>query len=163
MQHPGGRLTHHHNNPEATELAYRGGWFHTGDLASRDEHGYYTYRGRKKESMRRRGENISAREIENVVNRHPAVAESAGHAVASELGEDDVKLVVVLRPGHEAMPEELIEFCRGRMADYAIPGFVEFREALPKTGTHRVQYALLKAEEITPNTWRRPDASAPRR
>ncbi len=163
MQHPGGRLTHYHNNPEATELAYRGGWFHTGDLASSDERGYYTYRGRKKESMRRRGENISAWEIENVVNSHPAVAESAAHAVASELGEDDVKLVVVLRPGYEATPEELIEFCSGRMADYAIPGYVEFRETLPKTGTHRVQYALLKAEGVTPGTWRRPDASAARR
>ena len=163
MQHPGGRLTHYHNDPEATEAAYRGGWFHTGDLASRDERGLFTYRGRKKESMRRRGENISAWEIENVVNLHPKVAESAAHAVASELGEDDVKLVVVPRPGCEIDFAELIEFCRGRMADYAIPGYIELRNALPKTGTHRVQYAQLKAEGLTPNTWRRPDATAPRR
>lgn len=155
MRHPGGRLTHYHGNPAATELAYRGGWFHTGDLAVMDEEGRFTYAGRKKESMRRRGENISAWEIENVVNRHEAVAESAAHAVPSELGEDDVKLVVVLKPGASVTPEELIDFCTGRMADYAIPAYVEFRDELPKTGTHRIRYAELKEQGVTPTTWRR--------
>ena len=156
MRHPRGRLTHYHNDAEATETAYRGGWFHTGDLAVMDERGIFTYAGRKKESIRRRGENISAWEIENVVNRHPAVAESAAHAVASELGEDEVKLVVVLRPGASMTPDELIAHCEGNMADYAIPAYLDFREALPKTGTHRVQYAVLKDEGITPTTWCRP-------
>jgi carnitine-CoA ligase len=155
MRHPRGRLTHYHNRPDATEEAYRGGWFHTGDLARVDEDGFYFYVGRKKESIRRRGENISAWEIESAVNRHPAVQESAAHAVASELGEDEVKLVVVPRPGAELTPQELIEFCEGHVADYAIPAYIEFRDALPKTGTHRVQYAALKAEGITPATWER--------
>jgi crotonobetaine/carnitine-CoA ligase len=151
-----GRLTHYHNRPDATEEAYRGGWFHTGDLARIDEEGFYYYLGRKKESIRRRGENISAWEIETAVNRHPAVQESAAHAVTSELGEDEVKLVVVRRPGAELTPEDLIEFCEGKVADYAIPSYIEFRDALPKTGTHRIQYAALKAEGITPATWERP-------
>jgi crotonobetaine/carnitine-CoA ligase len=156
LRDPRGRLTHYHNRPDATEEAYRGGWFHTGDLARVDEDGFYYYAGRKKESIRRRGENISAWEIESAVNRHPAVQESAAHAVTSELGEDDVKLVVVRRPGAELTPEELIEFCEGKVADYAIPAYIEFRDALPKTGTHRVQYAALRAEGVTPATWERP-------
>ena len=156
MRHPAGRLTHYHNRPDATEEAYRGGWFHTGDLAHHDEEGFFYYDGRKKESMRRRGENISAWEIESVVNRHPAVQESAAHAVISNLGEDEVKLVVVSRPGADLTPGELIEFCQGQMADYAIPAYVEFRDSLPKTETHRIQYAALKAEGITPSTWQRP-------
>jgi crotonobetaine/carnitine-CoA ligase len=155
MRHPRGRLTHYHNRPDATEEAYRGGWFHTGDLARIDD-GFYYYLGRKKESIRRRGENISAWEIETAVNRHPAVQESAAHAVASELGEDEVKLVVVRRPGVELGPEDLIEFCKAHVAEYAIPAYIEFRDALPKTGTHRIQYAALKAEGITPATWQRP-------
>lgn len=162
MRHPGGRLTHYHNNPAATDEAYRGGWFHTGDLARVDERGYFYYEGRKKESMRRRGENISAWEIENVLNQHPAVQECAAHAVRSELGEDDVKVAVVLRPGADVEPEELIAFCRGKMAEHAVPGYVEFRDSLPKTGTHRIQYALLKEQGITPTTWRRPTASSRR-
>jgi crotonobetaine/carnitine-CoA ligase len=156
LRDPRGRLTHYHNRPDATDEAYRDGWFHTGDLARIDEEGFYYYLGRKKESIRRRGENISAWEIETAVNRHPAVQESAAHAVTSELGEDEVKLVVVRRPGAELTPEDLIEFCEGRVAHYAIPSYIEFRDALPKTGTHRIQYAALKAEGITPATWERP-------
>jgi crotonobetaine/carnitine-CoA ligase len=162
MRHPEGRITHYHKNPAATEAAYAGGWFHTGDLASVDEDGRYFYRGRLKESMRRRGENISAWEIENVVNTHPGVVESAAHAVSSELGEDDVKLVVVPRPGARLTPQELVDYCDGRMAAYAVPSYVEFRDALPKTGTQRVQYAALKAEGITAATWTRPEASKTR-
>jgi crotonobetaine/carnitine-CoA ligase len=156
MRHPGGRLTHYHNNPQATDEAYRGGWFHTGDLAYVDDDGFFYYAGRKKESMRRKGENISAWEIENAVNQHPAVQECAAHAVASPLGEDEVKLVVVRKPGERVTPQELVDFCTGRMADYAIPSYVEFRESLPKTATHRVEYAALKGEGITPSTWERP-------
>jgi crotonobetaine/carnitine-CoA ligase len=156
MRHPGGRLTHYHEDPEATDEAFRDGWFHTGDLARVDGEGWFYYAGRKKASMRRKGENISAWEIENVLNTHPAVEESAAHAVTSPLGEDDVKVAVVLCPGAHVEPGELIEFCRGKMADYAIPGYVEFRDALPKTGTLRIQYAALNAEGITPGTWERP-------
>jgi crotonobetaine/carnitine-CoA ligase len=156
MRHPLGQITHYHNMPAETAQAYRGGWFHTGDLAIVDDEGRFTYAGRKKESMRRRGENISAWEIESVVNRHPGVLECAAHAVPSELGEDDVKLVVVLQPDTRLTPEEIIEFCDGQMAAYAVPAFIEFCAALPKTGTHRVRYEVLKANGITPETWARP-------
>ena len=158
MRHPNGRLTHYHKQPEATEKAFRNGWFHTGDLAIVDRSGSFTYAGRLKESMRRRGENISAWEIESVVNRHPGVLECAAHAVESPLGEDDVKLVVVLQDGISLDPEQIVEFCEGKMAPYAVPTYVEFRAQLPKTGTQRIQYAVLKAEGITPTTWSRLDA-----
>jgi carnitine-CoA ligase len=153
FRHPGGRMTHYQNLPEATEDAYRGGWFHSGDLASYDPEGFFYYRGRKKESMRRLGENISAWEIESVLNAHPAVRESAAHAVPSELGEDEVKACIVRQPSTTLTAEELLDFCQGRLAYYAIPRYVEFVDELPKTETQRNQYGVLRARGITPGTW----------
>lgn len=99
FRHPQGQLTHYHKVPEATKEAYRSGWFHSGDLAVMDGEGFYYHKGRKKESIRRRGENISAWEIESVINQHPAVRESAAYGLPSELGEHEVKVEVVLKPG----------------------------------------------------------------
>jgi carnitine-CoA ligase len=158
FRHPAGPTTYYENLPEATERAYRGGWFHSGDLAEYDEDGFFYYRGRKKESIRRLGENISAWEVETVVNSHPAVLESAAHAVTSELGEDEVKIAVVAQPGEQPKPEEILDYCRGKMARYAIPRYVEFVPSLPKTETHRVQYAALKERGITPGTWDREES-----
>ncbi len=140
FRHPKGQLTYYE---------------HSGDLAECDEDGFFHYRGRKTESMRRLGENISAWEIETVANQHPAVLESAAHAVRSELGEDEVKLVVVPRPGERPTPEEILDFCRGRTARYAIPRYVEFVEELPKGETQRIQYGVLKQRGVTPGTWDR--------
>jgi carnitine-CoA ligase len=140
---------------DATNEAWRNDWFHSGDLAWIDEEGDFFYAGRKKASMRRRGENISAWEIESVVSQHPAVLESAAHAVPSELSEDEIKLVVILKPGQAVTPEEILDFCQGKMAYYAIPRYVEFRGSLPKTGTHRIEYSVLKQEGITLRTWDR--------
>jgi crotonobetaine/carnitine-CoA ligase len=148
FRHPKGQLSHYHKLPDATAEAYRGGWFHSGDLAKTDAEGFYYFCGRKKASIRRRGENISAWEIESVVNQHPAVLESAAYAVPSELGEDEVKIAVVLKPGAKLRPAELIEFCRKGMAYYAVPRYIEFVDELPKTGTQRIQYAALKARGI---------------
>jgi crotonobetaine/carnitine-CoA ligase len=155
FRHPRGRLTHYHKLPEATEQANRGGWFHSGDLAEVDADGWFYYKGRKKESMRVLGENISAWEIETVLNGHPAILDSAAHAVASPLGEDEVKVCVILRPGEKLDPAELIAHCAGQMAKYAIPRYVEFVDELPKTATERNQYAVLKARGLTPGTWDR--------
>jgi crotonobetaine/carnitine-CoA ligase len=155
FRHPAGPTTYYENLPEATEQAYRRGWFHSGDLAEYDEDGFFYYRGRKKESIRRLGENISAWEVETVVNSHPRVLESAAHAVTSELGEDEVKIAVVAQPGEQPKPEEILDYCRDKMARYAIPRYVEFVASLPKTETHRIQYAALKARGITPGTWDR--------
>jgi crotonobetaine/carnitine-CoA ligase len=157
FRHPKGQLSHYHKLPDATADAYRGGWFHSGDLARTDEDGFYYFCGRKKASIRRRGENISAWEIETVVNQHPAVIESAAYAVPSELGEDEVKVAVVLKSGAALPPAELIQFCKERMAYYAVPRYIEFMDELPKTGTHRIQYAALKARGIA-GAWDREQA-----
>lgn len=158
FRHPAGQLTEYNNLPEATADAYRGGWFHSGDLASVDDDGWFWFKGRKKESIRRLGENISAWEIENVVNSHPAVTESAAHAVRSELGEDEVKVVVIVAPGQGLGPEDVVDFCAGRMAHYAVPRYVELVDEIPKTATQRVRYAELKAAGVTAATWDRVEA-----
>jgi crotonobetaine/carnitine-CoA ligase len=155
FRHPLGQTTHYHKLPEATATAYRGGWFHSGDLGVVDDDGWWYYKGRKKESMRRLGENISAWEIETVINQHPDVLECGAHAVKSELGEDEVKVAIVTQPGATPTPESVLDFCTGKMAHYAIPRYVEFVDALPKTETHRIQYAALKTRGITPETWDR--------
>jgi len=152
---PGGASSYYNNRPDDTKVAWRGGWFHTGDLAVEDSDGFFFYRGRKKESIRRLGENISAWEIETVVAQHPDVLECAAHAVPSELGEDEVKLCVIPRPGAQLDPAALVGFCENRMAKYAIPRFVEVMDALPKTPSQRVQYAALRKRGVTSDTWDR--------
>jgi len=159
FRHPLGQLTYYNNQPEATERAYRGGWFHSGDLGVREEDGYIVYRGRKTESMRRLGENISAWEIETALNAHPGVLECAAHAVPSPLGEDEVKVCVVRRPGADLASEELIEYAREVLARHAVPRYVEFLDELPKTPSQRSQYGALKARGITAETF---DAEASR-
>jgi crotonobetaine/carnitine-CoA ligase len=153
FRHPAGRLTYYHKLPDATEHAYRDGWFHSGDLASVDENGYFYYKGRKKESMRRLGENVSAWEIETVLNCHPEVVDTAAHPVPSDLGEDEIKVCVILWAGSTLSHSDVHEYCRANMARYAIPRYVEFVKELPKTATERNQYAILRARGITKDTW----------
>jgi crotonobetaine/carnitine-CoA ligase len=159
FQHERGQLTKYHNDPEATDRAYRSGWFHSGDLAETDSDGFFYYRGRKKESMRRRGENISAWEIEAVLNLHPDIQEAAAFAVPSDIEEDEVMVVVMLQPGAVLEPGDLLRYCEGRMAHYAIPRYVEFLEELPKTPTQKIEYASLRRRGIAESTWDREKAN----
>jgi len=148
-------MSGYYNMPEETLNSFSNLWFHTGDLGYLDEDGFLYFVGRKKESIRRRGENISAFEVECVVNQHQSVLESAAIPVPSELGEDDLKIVVVLKQGEIVAPEELLAFCEKRMAYYMVPRFVEFRDDLPKTPTQRVEKYKLQAEGHRPGTWDR--------
>lgn len=148
-------MSGYYNMPEVTLQSFRNLWFHTGDLGYMDEDGYLYFVGRKKEAIRRRGENISAFEVEQIVNQHPSVLESAAIAVPSEWSEDDVKIVVVLREGEQLEPEELIRFCESRMAYFMVPRYVEFRRELPKTPTQRVEKYKLQVEGNGPDTWDR--------
>lgn len=148
-------MTGYYKMPDKTAEVCRNLWFHTGDYAFRDEEGYFHFVDRKKDAIRRKGENISSYEVEKVVNMHPAVLESAVVAAPSELGEDEVKIVVVLKSGEKLSPEELIAFCDQNMAFYMVPRYVEFRDRLPKTPTERVEKYKLKVEGITPGTWDR--------
>lgn len=124
--------------PEATAEAMRGGWFHTGDMATMDEHGYALIVDRKKDIIVSGGENISSLEVEKAMLAQPAVYEIAVIPVPHPTWGEAPKALVVLKPGAQATEEELLEFCRGRLAHYKCPRSVEFLEALPKTGTGKI-------------------------
>jgi crotonobetaine/carnitine-CoA ligase len=152
---PAARRVTYLKNEEASDAKIRNGWFHTGDLAWRDAEGFFYFADRKSDSIRRRGENISSFEIEKIVNQHPAVLESAAFGVPSELSEDDVMVAVVRRPGAALTAEELVAFCAERMARFMVPRYIDFREEIPKTETHRVQKTVLKRAGVTSTTWDR--------
>jgi crotonobetaine/carnitine-CoA ligase len=143
--------------PDKTVEAWRNFWFHTGDAGRYDAEGYYYFVDRLKDCIRRRGENISSYEVEQVLNEHEAVAESAAVAVKSDIagGEDEVKACIVLRPGQHITPEALLDFCQQRMPYFAVPRYVEFVDALPKTPTAKIQKHKLREADITPATWDR--------
>lgn len=142
---PFAMLTAYYNSPEATVDAFRNLWFHTGDNARADEDGYLYFVDRKKDAIRRRGENISSSEVEAILNRHPAVLECAVIAAPSELGEDEVKAVIVLRDGAEATPEALWAFSEEHMPGFWVPRFIELRAEMPKTPSQKVQKYILRS------------------
>ena len=148
-------MSGYYKMPEETLQVFRNLWFHTGDLGYVDQDGYLYFVGRKKEAIRRRGENISAFEVEQIVNQHPGVLESAAIAVPSELSEDDLKIVIVLKDGAQVEPAELIAFCEKKMAYFMVPRYLEFRPSLPKTPTERVEKYKLQLEGNSPATWDR--------
>lgn len=133
-------------DPERSKEAIRNGWFYTGDYAYRDEEGYFFFIDRKKDIIRRRGENISAREVEGVINEDKRVLEAAVIAVPSELGEDEVMACIVLKPGCSMSPPEVIDWCEARLATFKVPRFVQFRKDLPKTATQRTRKSILREE-----------------
>lgn len=159
-------FTGYYNNPRATMENFRNLWYHTGDRAYRDEEGYFYFVERMKDSIRRRGENISAFEIERTINNHPAVLESAAFAVPSEMEEDEVKVAVVVRSGDELAHEELAAFCEERMPAFMVPRFVEFVEELPRTPTGKVEKHELRNrgdKGRTSRTWDRVPTRSQRR
>jgi crotonobetaine/carnitine-CoA ligase len=143
----------YYGQPEATIQSRRNLWFHTGDLVRRDEGGWIYYVGRRSDSVRRRGENISAFEVEEVVKLHPRVLDAAAFGVPSELTEEDVMVAVVPRPGTILDPVDLIAFCRERMARHMVPRYVDLVDELPRTPTEKVEKAVLRERGVTPTTW----------
>ena len=141
--------------PQATLDSRRDLWFHTGDLARRDKDGYFYFVGRRTDSIRRRGENISAFEVEEVVKLHPSVVDAAAFGVPSELTEDDVMVAVVARPGEMVDPADLIEFCTSRMGRHMVPRYIDIVDTLPRTPTEKVEKAQLRERGITATTWDR--------
>lgn len=145
-------------NPEATASAWRNGWFHTGDGFWVDEDGTYFFVDRMKDSIRRRGENISSFEVEAEISAHPSVQEVAVVPVPSALTEDDVLCVVAPVPGTTIDPAELLEFLKPRMPHFMLPRYVRIVDELPKTATQKVQKNLLRKEGVTADTWDRETA-----
>jgi crotonobetaine/carnitine-CoA ligase len=144
-----GTMIGYFKDPERTAETKRDGWIYSGDIGYQDEEGYFFFVGRKKEVIRRRGELISPTEIESVINRHPSVQESAAIGVISELGlgEEEVKVYVRLKSDERATPQEILTWCKGRLAEFKIPRYLEFRVDFPRSAIGRIQKSVLKKEE----------------
>ena len=152
---PWGMNSGYYKNPSATAAAWRNGWFHTGDAFRKDAEGYYYFVDRKKDAIRRRGENISSFEVEADVLAHPAVREVAAIGVPNEMSEEDVLVVVAPVDGHLIDPAALLDFLRPRMAHFMIPRYVRVMPELPKTATSKVMKHELRQQGVTADTWDR--------
>lgn len=152
-----GMFSGYWRKPEATAQAWRNLWHHTGDYGRLDADRYLSFVDRKKDSLRRRGENIASLELERAILRHPDIAAVAVHAVPSELSEDDIKACLVAtgapeKPA-ELQPDEIFEFFKATLPYYAIPRYVELLDELPANVMGRVQKFKLVERGITDNTW----------
>lgn len=153
-RHPHLWMSEYHNKPEQTANAWRDGWLHLDDYGELDKDGWLAFRGRGLDWVRRRGENISAIEIEDTCDQHPDVAKSAVVAVPSELTEEEVKLVVEWRPGSEPDPDGLVRWLGERLAAYKLPAFVETVESIPRTATGKI--AKYRLDRSPSGQWARP-------
>lgn len=145
-------------DPEATAAAWRNGWFHTGDLMRRDEEGCFFFIDRKKDAIRRRGENMSSLEIEIEVNAHPDVREVAAYGIDLPGGEQEVMVAVAPVSGTTLDAQALIEWLIPRMTHFMVPRYVRIEVELPKTPTNKIMKTGLRAEGVTPNTFDRESA-----
>ncbi|MHA6620957.1 ATP-dependent acyl-CoA ligase [Pseudonocardia sp. DLS-67] len=152
--------TGYFENPAATAAAYRDLWFHTGDRVVREPDGWLRFLDRLTDSIRRRGENISSLDVEQVLAAHPAVAAVAVYAVPSELSEDEVMAAVVPRDGGPVDPAELTSWCAPRLAAFAIPRYVDVLAELPLTENGKVRKAVLRERGVTERTWDRTPPAA---
>jgi carnitine-CoA ligase len=143
------------NRPADTLRIMRNMWLHTGDIGKFDKNGYFYFVDRKKDYLRRRGENISSFEVETGLRAHPDIADVAVHAVFSESGEDDVKATIVLKEGVRVTEEEICLWAIERLPYFTIPRYFEFRPDLPRNPVGRVLKYELRAEGCTPATWDR--------
>jgi fatty-acyl-CoA synthase len=134
------------NNPEATEEAFAGGWFHSGDLVRMDEEGYVFVVDRIKDVINTGGVMVASREIEDALYTHPAVAEVAVIGVPDDKWGEMVTAIVVVGEGEQVTEEEIIAHCRGKIAGYKIPKRVEFRDAIPRTATGKIQKFKLREQ-----------------
>ena len=139
-------MTGYYENPQATAEAFRGGWFHSGDLAVWHPDGYIELRDRKKDIIISGGENISTIEVEQAVAKHPAVMECAVVAIPDDKWGERPKAFVTLRPGAQATEAEIIEHCRHHIAHFKCPAAIEFGD-LPKTSTGKIQKFVLRNKE----------------
>ncbi|MCW2995037.1 MAG: AMP-binding protein [Conexibacter sp.] len=148
-------------HPAATIEATRNLWFHTGDRARMDADGFFFYADRLKDSIRRRGENVSSYDVESVVNAFAGVVESAAYGVPSELGEDDVMVAVVWSGAPDV--EGLVAHCAARLADFAVPRYLRAVGELPKTASQRVQKFRLREDGVVAGTVDRGERAGGRR
>ena len=162
------RKVTYYKNPEASAARFQvapdgRSWFLTGDLATKDANGWFFFVDRKKDSIRRSGENIAAWSIERAINGHDKVLESAaygikGHQVGEDYAEDEVMIAVVLQPGETMIPEELLDYLQDKLAYFQIPRFIDFVEELPKSKVHMIMKRFLKERGVTETAYDREKA-----
>jgi crotonobetaine/carnitine-CoA ligase len=138
----------YYKEPQATANAFHNGWFRTGDLFKRDERGYFYIVGRKKDMIRRAGENIAAHELESVLVALPEVAEAAVVPVKDDTRGEEVKAYIVLQPGFETsrMLDRVIEHCQKNLAAFKVPRYYSFRRSFVKTASGKISKPALVAE-----------------
>ena len=134
------------DDPEQTRASFTDGWFHTGDVGWRDEEGYFYFVTRKKDIIRRRGENISGAEIDRVLTHHPDILEAAAIGVPSELGEEEIMAVLVARTPQRPDVQSLVDWCAQNLAAMKVPRYFVFVDALPHSASHRVAKFRLKED-----------------
>ena len=148
----------YNGQPEATAAAWRNGWFHTGDLFRQDAEGHFFFVDRRKDTIRRRGENISSFEVENAVRQHPDVDEVVAVGVQSEIAEQDVLVAVTAKPGRTLDPRGLVEFLVPRLPYFMVPRYVRVVAEMPKTETNKIRKVVFRDAGVTSDTWDRDQA-----
>ena len=152
-------LTHGYNAmPDATATAWRNGWFHTGDLLTKDEEGFFYFVDRKKDAIRRRGENISSQEVESAINALPDVEDAAVIGIPGEFGEDEVMAVIEPKGGKTLEPVALFEALVPVLPHFMVPRFIRTLPELPRTPTEKVRKEALRKDGVTSDTWDREKA-----
>ena len=146
------------NKPDETLRTMQNLWFHCGDYARRDADGYFYFSGRKKERIRRRGENISGFEIERIISLHPDIAEVAAVAFPAEAGEDDIRCVIIQRKGARLAAAELMDWLQPRMPYFMLPRYIEFVDDLPRTPSAKVEKYKLVETGLSSTAWDRETA-----
>jgi acyl-CoA synthetase (AMP-forming)/AMP-acid ligase II len=148
------------NNPEETAKTYKNGWVFTGDMGYLDGDGFLFFAGRKKDIIRRSGENIAAAEVENCLMSHPGIAEAAAIPVPDPIRDEEVKVYIVLKAGETSEtvpPAVIVAWCLERLAKFKVPRYVEYIDSLPKTPTQKVKKILLiqAKKDLTEGAWDR--------
>jgi crotonobetaine/carnitine-CoA ligase len=143
----------YYKNPKATGEKTRGDWEYTGDLVYQDENGFIYFVGRSTDSMRRRGENVSAFDVEQAILKHPAIVEAAVYAVPSEMTEDEIMASVKLVDGEKLSPKVIRDFLQDKLASFAIPRYIRVVSDFPRTETFRIKKNELKSLGVTPDTF----------
>jgi len=138
----------YYKNPEATAQTIQDGWLYTGDNAYMDEDGYFHFVDRKKDMIKRGGENVAAVEVEYVISLHPKVQEVAVVGVPDAIRDEAIMALVVLKEGETSDADEIINFCKERLAKFKVPSFVEFKNSFPKTSIGKVQKNILRKEQL---------------
>ena len=156
-RHPHRMTPGYLNKADVTVQQFRNLWLHTGDLATVEADGFYYFKDRKKDAIRRRGENVSSWELERILTSHHGVEDAAAVPYPSDLGEEEIRVVVTRFPGVEVEMDDLVAYCEQRMPDFMVPRFFEIRDELPRTPTGRVEKYRLREEGLGADAFDRGD------